>query len=254
MRRIEQLAGSFIEEVHCILILHVLTEIVSRCRKNSSAVVIIDIAPVYPAVDNLIFRELPQQPAILVHRQHFGIIASAAVLAHQKTVGIGIDIVFLIDCDMHHGRIGTLRSIRADEISTLILPTDIPCVHINGVKPALRALLAYYRQLAVRRKTQRNQLTYAKGAFPFLASLVVEEEELATLRSDNPAFFFSGVAHHRLGKAHAVIILRRDITQIDAHAGAVVINMKLVPWRSAAGNPVQCAPGKQQQHKCQPAF
>ena len=127
-------------------------------------------------------------------------------------------------------------------------------MHINGVKPALRALLAYYRQLAVRRKAQCNQLAYAKRAFPFLASLVVEEEELAALRSDNPAFFFSGVAHHRLRKAHAVIILRRDITQIDAHTGTVVINMKLVPWRSAAGNPVQCAPGKQQQHKCQPAF
>ena len=86
---------------------------------------------------------------------------------------------------MHHRRIGTLRSIGADEVSTLILPTDIACVHINGVKPALRALLAYYRQLAVRRKTQRNQLADAQGALPFLASLVVEEEELAALRSDN---------------------------------------------------------------------
>ena len=102
MRRIEQLAGSFIEEVHCILILHILAVIVGRCRKNSSAVVIIDIAPVYPAVDNLIFRELPQQLALFAHRQHLGIIASAAVLAHQKTVGIGIDIVFLVDCNMHH--------------------------------------------------------------------------------------------------------------------------------------------------------
>ena len=127
-------------------------------------------------------------------------------------------------------------------------------MHINGVKPALRALLAYYRQLAVRRKTQCNQLADAQGALPFLASLVVEEEELAALRSDNPAFFLSGVAHHRLRKAHTIIILRRDITQIDTHTRAVIVNMKLVPWRSAAGNPVQCAPGKQQQHKCQPAF
>ena len=102
MRRIEQLAGLFIEEVHRILILHILAVIVGRGRKNSSAVVIIDIAPVYPAVDNLIFRELPQQLALLVHRQHFGVVAPAAVLAHQKAVGIGIDIVFLIDCDMHH--------------------------------------------------------------------------------------------------------------------------------------------------------
>ena len=127
-------------------------------------------------------------------------------------------------------------------------------MHINGVKPALRALLAYYRQLAVRRQTQRNQLAYAKGALPFLASLIIKEEELAALCSDNPAFFVGSITYYRLSKAHAVIILRRDITQIDAHTGAVVINMKLVPWRSAAGNPVQCAPGKQQQHKCQPAF
>ena len=127
-------------------------------------------------------------------------------------------------------------------------------MHINGVKPALRALLAYYRQLAVRRKAQCNQLADAQGALPFLASLVVEEEELAALRSDKPAFFVGSITYYRLSKAHAVIILRRDITQIDAHTGAVVINMKLVPWRSAAGNPVQCAPGKQQQHKCQPAF
>ena len=127
-------------------------------------------------------------------------------------------------------------------------------MNINSIQLTFSALLAYYRQLAVRRKTQSNQLAYTKGAFPFLASLVVEEEELATLRSDNPAFFFSGVAHHRLRKAHAVIILRRNITQIDTHTRAVVINMKLVPWRSAAGNPVQCAPGKQQQHKCQPAL
>ena len=155
---------------------------------------------------------------------------------------------------MHHRRIGALRSIGADEISTLILPADIACVHINGVKPALRALLAYYRQLAVRCQAQCNQLAYAKGTLPFLASLVVEEEELAALRSDNPAFFVGGVAYHCLRKAHAVIILCWDITQINAHTGAVVINMKLVPWRSAASNPVQCAPGKQQQHKRQPAF
>ena len=112
-------------------------------------------------------------------------------------------------------------------------------MNINSIQLTFSALLAYYRQLAVRRKTQSNQLAYTKGAFPFLASLVVEEEELATLRSDNPAFFFSGVAHYRLRKAHAVIILRRNITQIDTHTRAVVINMKLVPWRSAAGNPVQ---------------
>ena len=127
-------------------------------------------------------------------------------------------------------------------------------MHINSIQLTFSALLAYYRQLAVRRKAQCNQLAYAKRAFPFLTSLVVKEEELAALRSDNPAFLFSGVAHHRLRKAHTIIILRRDITQIDAHTGAVVINMKLVPWRSAAGNPVQCAPGKQQQHKRQPAF
>ena len=119
-------------------------------------------------------------------------------------------------------------------------------MHINGVKPALRALLAYYRQLAVRRQTQRNQLADAQGAFPFLTSFIVKEEELATLSTDNPAFFVGSITNHRLSKAHTIIILRRDITQIDAHAGAVVINMKLVPWRSAAGNPVQCAPGKQQ--------
>ena len=102
MRRIEQLASYFIEEIHRILILHILAVIVGGCRKNSSAVVIIDIAPVYPAVDNLVLGKLPQQPALLVNRQHLGIIASAAVLAHQKTVGIGIDIVFLVDCNMHH--------------------------------------------------------------------------------------------------------------------------------------------------------
>ena len=102
MRRIEQLAGSFIEEIHRILILHILAVIVGRGRKNSSAVVIIDIAPVYPAVDNLILGKLPQQPALLVHCQHFGIVASAAVLAHQKAVSVGIDVVFLIDCNMHH--------------------------------------------------------------------------------------------------------------------------------------------------------
>ena len=102
MRRIEQLAGSFIEEIHRILILHILAVIVGGCRKNSSAVVIIDIAPVYPAVDNLIFRELPQQLALFAHRQHFGVVAPAAVLAHQKAVSVGIDVVFLIDCYMHH--------------------------------------------------------------------------------------------------------------------------------------------------------
>ena len=102
MRRIEQLAGSFIEEVHCILILHILAVIVGRCRKNSSAVVIIDIAPVYPAVDNLVLGKLPQQLALLVNRQHFGVITPAAVLAHQKAVSVGIDIVFLIDCNMNH--------------------------------------------------------------------------------------------------------------------------------------------------------
>ena len=127
-------------------------------------------------------------------------------------------------------------------------------MNINSIQPAFSALLAYYRQLAVRRKAQCNQLAYAKGAFPFLTSFIVKEEELTALRSDNPAFFFSGVAHHCLRKAHAVIILCWDITQIDAHTGAVIVNMKLVPWRSAAGNPVQCAPGKQQQHKRQPAF
>jgi len=151
---------------------------------------------------------------------------------------------------MHHRRIGTLRSIGADEISTLILPTDITRMNINSIQLTFSALLAYYRQLAVRRKTQSNQLAYAKRAFPFLTSFIVEEEELATLRSDNPAFFVGSITYYRLSKAHAVIILRRDITQIDTHTGAVVINMKLVPWRSAAGNPVQCAPGKQQQHKC----
>ena len=127
-------------------------------------------------------------------------------------------------------------------------------MNINSIQLTFSALLAYYRQLAVRRKTQSNQFAYAKGTFPFLTSFIVKEEELAAFCSDNPAFFFSGVAYHCLRKAHAVIILRRDITQINAHTGAVAINMKLVPWRSAAGNPVQCAPGKQQQHKCQPAF
>ena len=102
MRRIEQLAGSFIEEIHRILILHILAVIVGRGRKNSSAVAVVDITPVYPAVDNLIFWELPQQPSLFAHRQHFGIVASAAVLAHQKAVGIRINVVFLIDCNMHH--------------------------------------------------------------------------------------------------------------------------------------------------------
>ena len=127
-------------------------------------------------------------------------------------------------------------------------------MNINSIQLTFCALLAYYRQLAVRRKAQSNQLAYAKGAFPFLTSLVVEEEELAALRSDNPAFFVGSITHYCLRKTHAVIILCRDITQIDAHTGAVIVNMKLVPWRSAAGNPVQCAPGKQQQHKRQPAF
>ena len=127
-------------------------------------------------------------------------------------------------------------------------------MNINSIQLTFCALLAYYRQFAVRRKAQCNQLAYAKGTFPFLTSFIIKEEELATLRTDNPAFFVGSITHYRSGKAHAVIILCRDITQIDAHAGAVVINMKLVPWRSAAGNPVQCAPGKQQQHKRQPAF
>ena len=160
---------------------------------------------------------MPQQLALLVYRQHFGIVASAAVLAHQKAVSIGIDVIFLVDCNMHHRRIGTLRSIGADEVSTLILPTDITRMNINSIQLTFSALLAYYRQLAVRRKAQSNQLAYAKGAFPFLTSFVVKEEELATLRPDNPAFFVGSITHYRLCKAHAVIILCRDITQINAH-------------------------------------
>ena len=127
-------------------------------------------------------------------------------------------------------------------------------MNINSIQLTFCALLAYYRQFAVRRKAQSNQLAYAKGAFPLLTSFVVKEEKLTAFCADNPAFFVGSITHHRPGKAHAVIILCRDITQIDAHTGAVIVNMKLVPWRSAAGNPVQCAPGKQQQHKCQPAF
>ena len=74
---------------------------------------------------------------------------------------------------MHHRRIGTLRSIGADEVSTLILPTDITRMNINSIQPAFSALLAYYRQFAVRRKAQSNQLAYAKGTFPFLMSFIV---------------------------------------------------------------------------------
>ena len=222
--------------------------IIRRGRQHRTAIGIADIAPVNPAVHNLILGELPQQLALLADGHHPAIIAAAAILAHKEAICVSVNIIIFINHDMHNARIRTLRSIAADEIGTLVFPSNIACMHIDGIQPALGTHLAHQRQRTIMRQLQRNELANAQRTLPPLLSLIVEQKQLAALRADNPALLLFRIMHHGTRKAHTVIILRLDVAKINAHAIFIITSAKVIPRCPAARNPVQGQPRKQQQH------
>ena len=119
-----------------------------------------------------------------------------------------------------------------------MLPQDVTSMRADGIKLALRTLLAHKSYITRIAHAQGDQLANTQGTLPQLFAFAIKKKNFASLSAHNPALLRLSIAHHSLCKAHPVVILSWYIAQMNADTLITGASCKFLPRGATACEPI----------------